>query len=37
MLGEPGALKLLRGYCQLPRGCKAAFVSLIEALSMGAP
>ena len=33
MLGEPGALRLLRGYCQLPRGCKAALVSFIEALA----
>lgn len=33
MLGEPGALTLLRGYCHLPPGCKAALVSLIEALS----
>lgn len=33
MLGEPGALKLLRGYCQLPRSCKAALVSFIEALT----
>lgn len=37
MLGEPGALRLLNGYCQLPRGCKVALVSLIEALSRGAP
>lgn len=33
MLGEPGAVKLLRGYCRLPRDIRAAFVSLIEALS----
>lgn len=33
MLGEPGALTLLRGYCQLPRAYKAALVSFIEALS----
>lgn len=33
MLAEPGALRLLRGYCQLPRDCKSALVSLIEALS----
>lgn len=33
MLGEPGALTLLRGYCQLPPGYKAALVSFIEALS----
>jgi transcriptional regulator with XRE-family HTH domain len=33
MLGEPGALGLLRGYCQLPRAYKAALVSFIEALS----
>jgi len=33
MLAEPGALRLLRSYCQLPQDCKAALVSLIEALS----
>ncbi|WP_421935427.1 helix-turn-helix domain-containing protein [Phenylobacterium sp.] len=33
MLGEPGALTLLRGYCQLPRAYRAALVSFIEALS----
>lgn len=33
MLGEPGALRLLRGYCQLPHRHKAALVSFIEALS----
>lgn len=33
MLGEPGALKLLRGYCRLPRDYRAALVSFVEALS----
>ena len=33
MLGEPGALKLLRGYRRLPQGCKAALVTFVEALS----
>jgi hypothetical protein len=33
MMGEPGALKLLRGYCRLPRDHRAALVSFIEALS----
>ena len=37
MLGEPGALKLLRGYCRLPRDCRTALVSLIEALSRPDP
>lgn len=33
MLGEPGALRLLRGYSRLPRAYKAALASFIEALS----
>ena len=33
MLGEPGALKLLRGYCRLSPDYRAALVSFIEALS----
>jgi transcriptional regulator with XRE-family HTH domain len=33
MLGEPGALKLLRDYRRLPQGYKAAVVSFVEALS----
>ncbi|MFZ5721968.1 MAG: helix-turn-helix domain-containing protein [Pseudomonadota bacterium] len=37
MLGEPGALNLLRGYCALPRNCRTALVSLIEALASTGP
>ncbi|HTK35605.1 MAG TPA: helix-turn-helix transcriptional regulator [Caulobacteraceae bacterium] len=37
MLGEPGALKLLRGYCALPRNWRAALVSLVEALAGSDP
>ncbi|MGA0606629.1 helix-turn-helix domain-containing protein [Phenylobacterium sp. VNQ135] len=33
MLSEPGALNLLRAYCRLPLGYKAAVVSFVEALS----
>src|SRR5690349_8164079 len=33
ILGEPGALKLLRGYSRLPRNCRAPLVSLVEALA----
>ena len=37
ILGEPGALKLLRGYSRLPRNYRAAVVSLVEALAGDAP
>lgn len=37
ILGEPGALKLLRGYSRLPRNYRAALVSLVEALAGDAP